>query len=351
MKKPALYSSSRRIPAEQKQAIVAPVQATAAELPASRRQQFRALLRRHNRLAVFAAGMLCAALLAFGLWSVQQQSREISQEDIDAAVLHTLETKSLQSRAAKAAESVRQSVVRVQGFSDDAVDDKALKDTKDKVGTPEKPKDNKTPKDTREAKLPDGHPKIPVDPKKDPKTGDREPRIGSGVVIVDQGLILTNLHVIAGAKRLTVTFFDGMESEAVLVGAFPENDLAVIRAKTLPDDLPAATLGAASRLKPGDEVVAVGFPFGIGPSVSAGVVSGLNREFRSADGKRVLTKLIQFDAAANPGNSGGPLVTMSGEVVGIVTAILNPTDARTFIGIGFAATMEAAGSAVGIPPF
>jgi S1-C subfamily serine protease len=71
-------------------------------------------------------------------------------------------------------------------------------------------------------------------------------------------------------------------------------------------------------------VVAVGFPFGIGPSVSAGVISGLQREFRSPEGKRVLTNLIQFDAAANPGNSGGPLVTMDGEVVGIVTAILNP---------------------------
>ena len=119
-----------------------------------------------------------------------------------------------------------------------------------------------------------------------------------------------------------------MESEAELVAAQPENDLAVIRAKKIPDDLPAATLGSSLRLQPGDEVVAVGFPFGIGPSVSAGVVSGLNRGFRSADGKRKLTRLIQFDAAVNPGNSGGPLVTMDGEVVGIVTAIFNPTEAR-----------------------
>jgi S1-C subfamily serine protease len=98
-------------------------------------------------------------------------------------------------------------------------------------------------------------------------------------------------------------------------------------------------------------VVAVGFPFGIGPSVSAGVVSGLRREFRSPEGRQMLTNLIQFDAAANPGNSGGPLVTAEGEVVGIVTAILNPTEARTFIGIGFAVPIENAASAVGLPPF
>jgi S1-C subfamily serine protease len=299
--------------------------------------------------------MLFAAALLLAVRVIPPTPREIVQEDIDAAVLHTLETKTLQSRAAKAAESVRLSVVRVQGYSDEDGDTKSAKDAKDAKDTREKSKENKTLKNSPEAKDKgaESHAGIPVNPKdpKDPQSAEREPRVGSGVVIVEQGLILTNLHVVAGAKRLVVTFYDGMESEATLVGAHPENDLAVIRAKTLPDDLPAATLGAASRLKPGDEVVAVGFPFGIGPSVSAGVVSGLNREFRSADGKRVLTKLIQFDAAANPGNSGGPLVSMSGEVVGIVTAILNPTDARTFIGIGFAATMEAAGSAVGIPPF
>jgi S1-C subfamily serine protease len=85
--------------------------------------------------------------------------------------------------------------------------------------------------------------------------------------------------------------------------------------------------------------------------VSAGVISGLNREFRSPKGDRVLTQLIQFDAAANPGSSGGPLVTMQGDVVGIVTAILNPTEAGTFIGIGFAVTIAVAGRAVGIHPF
>jgi len=95
----------------------------------------------------------------------------------------------------------------------------------------------------------------------------------------------------------------------------------------------------------------VGFPFGIGPSVSAGVVSGLKRSFRSPEGKQELGNLIQFDAAANPGNSGGPLINMDGEVLGIVTAILNPTQQRTFIGIGFAVPIENAASAAGSPPF
>jgi S1-C subfamily serine protease len=157
--------------------------------------------------------------------------------------------------------------------------------------------------------------------------------------------------VVAGAKRVKVTFFDGLESEASIVGLHPEHDLAVLQAKSIPDDLVAATMRSTGDLAPGDRVVAVGFPFGIGPSVSAGVVSGLKREFRSPEGKRVLTNLIQFDAAANPGSSGGPLVTMDGEVVGIVTAILNPSEQRVFIGIGFAVPIENAAGAVGMHPF
>ncbi|MES2561720.1 MAG: trypsin-like peptidase domain-containing protein, partial [Pseudomonadota bacterium] len=131
----------------------------------------------------------------------------------------------------------------------------------------------------------------------------------------------------------------------------PEHDLAVIRATTIPDDLIPATLRSTGDLRPGDEVVAVGFPFGIGPSVSTGVISGLRRDYRSPEGKRLLTNLIQFDAAANPGSSGGPLFTTDGEVVGIVTAILNPGKDPVFIGIGFAVPIENAASAAGVSPF
>ena len=181
--------------------------------------------------------------------------------------------------------------------------------------------------------------------------GMQERGVGTGVVIVDNGTILTNLHVVLGAERVKVTFMDGLETEAKLISVMPEHDLAVLRAKVIPDDLPSAVLRSTGDLALGDHVVAVGFPFGIGPTVTAGVISGLGREFRSPKGERVLTNLIQFDAAANPGSSGGPLVTLDGEVVGIVTAILNPTAERFFIGIGFAVPIENAATGVGIHPF
>ncbi|ARP93988.1 S1C family serine protease [Bordetella genomosp. 13] len=283
----------------------------------------------------FAAGIACT-------WLVQPDPRTLTQEDIDSAVMHTLQTKSLPSRAARAAAVVHPSVVLIQGYPDGAP--AAPDAAAPRHGSPP-PADSQPP----------GSPGQPADPgaARDPPA---EPQammrnVGTGVVVTDEGMILTNHHVVAGASRLVVTFSDGMESEAMLVSVMPEKDLAVLRAKTIPDDLPAATLGSSRGLAPGDEVVAIGFPFGIGPSVSAGVVSGLNREFASPENKQNLSGLIQFDAAANPGNSGGPLIDMNGEVVGIVTAILNPTKSSTFVGIGFATTIESAGSAVGFSPF
>jgi S1-C subfamily serine protease len=183
------------------------------------------------------------------------------------------------------------------------------------------------------------------------ETGKADVQRGTGVVIVESGIILTNLHVVAGARRIHVTFSDGTESEAQVMGQRAEHDLAVLQAKTLPDDIMPATMRSTAGLRPGDEVVAVGFPFGIGPSASAGVISGLKRDYVSPDGKQTLSNLIQFDAAVNPGNSGGPLVTLDGEVIGIVTGLLNPTEHRVFIGIGFAVPIENAASAIGLSPF
>jgi S1-C subfamily serine protease len=241
------------------------------------------------------------------------------------AVEHSLESIVIPSQAARAQAIVAPSVVLVEADSIDAA-----------AGSSGAPTPN--PKQRKDAR--------PTIPDAVPTRG-----IGSGVVIVDKGIILTNLHVVEGATGIRVTFADGTRSQARVIGTQPENDLAVLQALTVPDDLVAASLRSSADLRAGDLVVAVGFPFGIGPSTSAGVVSGLKREYAGADGQRVIGNLIQFDAAANPGNSGGPLVNAEGEVVGIVTGILSPGTQRTFIGIGFAVPIEGAASAVGVPPF
>lgn len=180
--------------------------------------------------------------------------------------------------------------------------------------------------------------------------GKTEVAFGTGVVITDTGVILTSLHIVAGAAQVQVVFADGTESDALVIVSQPENDLAVLRPLLIPDDLVPATLAGSAALQVGDEVVAVGNPFGISNSLSAGVVSGLGRNYRSPKTGETLMNLIQFDAAVNPGNSGGPLLNRDGEVVGIVTALLNPTEQEVFIGIGFAVPIETAAGAAGALP-
>jgi S1-C subfamily serine protease len=178
-----------------------------------------------------------------------------------------------------------------------------------------------------------------------------ESAIGTGVVIQENGTILTSLHIVKDAVKVLVTFADGSESEAAIIASQPEDDLAVLRAYIIPDDLLPATMTSSATLRVGDEVVAVGNPFGISNSLSSGVVSGLGRSFKSPKTGETMSNLIQFDAAVNPGNSGGPLVNRDGEVVGIVTALLNPNEQDVFIGIGFAVPIETAAGAAGAPPF
>ena len=312
MKKVTLYSSSHSSTRGRPAAADQPSQLTTADSSGVNssqtpnqqpRSRWRNFFARYERpLWVGVAGLLALLVVFTNAW-IAPSTRQITQEDIQAAVMHTLESATLPSPAAKAYEVIRPSIVRVRRMEPD----------KNGVNT--------------------------------------ENGVGTGVVIVDKGVILTNLHVVLGANRVQVVFADGLESDATIVGMRLEHDLAVLQAQTIPDDLVAATMRSTADLALGDQVVAVGFPFGIGPSATAGVVSGLRREFRSPEGKRLLTNLIQFDAAVNPGSSGGALVTTQGEVVGIVTAILNPTDQRFFVGIGFAVPIENAAAAAGLPPF
>jgi S1-C subfamily serine protease len=275
-----------------------------------RTSTWRTRYKRHEKPLLFAAGVAAAiALVATHAALTPQAHMPITQEDIDQAVARTLETKPVPSPAVKAYQAVRSSIVRVRASSGESAGEGLVANEEARRAT------------------------------------------GSGVVIIDRGVILTSLHVVAGASRVRVQFEDGMEADASVVSTQPEMDLAILQAKQVPDDLRAATLRSAKQLVEGEHVTAVGFPFGIGPSVSQGVISGLKREYRAPDGERVLSNLIQFDAAANPGSSGGPLVNAAGEVIGIVTAILATSEKAGFAGIAFAVPIEMAAGAAGLPPF
>lgn len=172
---------------------------------------------------------------------------------------------------------------------------------------------------------------------------------GAGVIVDEMGTILTSLHILSGGRTITVRFADGTESRAEIVGSLPEKDIAVLRPERLPERVVPATLGDPGRLAIGAPAFAVGHPFGLAGSLSAGVISGLDRSMSAPGLAKPLTGLIQFDAAVNPGSSGGPLVDANGEVVGIVTGLVNPAGERVFSGVGFAVTIDAAAAALGIP--
>ncbi len=276
---------------------------TAADGRASLPHRVAAFVRRHDRVALLVAGFVLAVGAAALYDALAGDTAPLSQDQVNDTVATALEEyDALPPVSTRAYGAVGASVVRVQRLSGE-----------DELVT--------------------------------------EEGVGTGVMITADGQILTNLHVVQGAERLGIVFADGFETEATVAGAQPENDLAVLQAEVIPEGVPPATMGSAANLRPGDEVIAVGNPFGIGPSVSAGVVSGLGRSYYARGRDAVIDNLIQFDAAANPGNSGGPLVNRRGEVVGIVTSILNPTDDGVFIGIGFAVPIESAAAAIGPNPF
>ena len=162
---------------------------------------------------------------------------------------------------------------------------------------------------------------------------------GSGSIIDTQGHILTNNHVIQDARKLEVTLADGSKWPAKLVGTDPDNDLAIIQIQAPKDKLKPLTMGDSKKLQVGQKVLAIGNPFGLGLTLTTGIISSLGRTIRSEVGT-MIEDLIQTDAAINPGNSGGPLLNSEGEIIGINTAIISPTGGS--VGIGFAIPVNTA---------
>jgi putative serine protease PepD len=162
--------------------------------------------------------------------------------------------------------------------------------------------------------------------------------LGTGVIVADDGTILTADHVVTGSGSITVTFADGTVANATVVSADKKTDIAELSPVRLPQVVVPATLGGGADV--GASVVAIGNPLGLTDSVSAGVVSGLDRTANTDTGKR--SGLIQFDAAVNPGSSGGPLLDSRGMVIGIVVALADPDGQDAFAGIGFAVPIGAA---------
>lgn len=166
-----------------------------------------------------------------------------------------------------------------------------------------------------------------------------ESSTGTGVIVNANGTILTALHVVDGAKQIKIGYPDGTSTTAMVAAADSKQDIAMLTPAKLPETVVPAVLGGGAAV--GDDVVAIGNPLGLTATTTSGVVSGLDRVMSRESGGD-LGGLIQFDAAVNPGSSGGPLLNDRGQVIGIVVALANPTDAGTFIGIGFAVPIGAA---------
>lgn len=287
------------------------------------RARFRVVVR---RLAPFAGGVL-AALVAVALWSVAfPPAKPLTTAQVNDAIASALASVTPPPAASETAWArIAPSVVVVQATLGAATASAAPS-----AGTPGSPA-----------------PSTATSPA--PTAGDGS-SLGSGVIVDDQGDIMTALHVVDGATSITVTFIDGTSAQAVVAQTHPELDLAILQPASVPTAAKAATMGNPGAVQVGTEVYAVGSPFGLADSMSAGIVSALSRSFTTPGGTK-LTGLFQIDAAVNPGNSGGPLINRDGQVVGIVDALVNPTTQDVFVGVGLAVPIDVAGGAAGLPQY
>jgi S1-C subfamily serine protease len=186
---------------------------------------------------------------------------------------------------------------------------------------------------------------VVIEAKQPGKSGTED--LGTGIIVNTQGEILTARHVVVGSSAIKLTFADGTVATGSIESSDASDDIAVLTASKLPSPLVPEVLGGGAQV--GDQAFVLGNPLGLDASLSAGVISGLNRTFPLAPGD-TLSGMIQFDAAVNPGNSGGPLLNAQGQVMGIVTGLANAAGNDEFAGIGFAVPIGTAGGAVGAPP-
>jgi S1-C subfamily serine protease len=279
-----------------------PVAPDAPPSPQQRRRRFRSML---GRVAPFASGVL-AVLVALALYgAITPDEAPLTTGDIDERVVAALASQVPGPPfSALAFGAIAPSLVHIQASSGDPLGG----------------------------------------------LGGATDELGSGVLVTDDGVILTALHVVDGADTIELTFANGATAEGYVVEEQREKDIAFLQTDQLPEGVAPAVLGDPG-LSVGSEAYAVGSPYGLFGSMSAGVISGRDRSFRAPDSGITITGLLQFDAAVNPGNSGGPLLDRAGRVVGIVIALLNPTDAETFTGIGLAVPIDAAGGDGSLPPY
>jgi S1-C subfamily serine protease len=261
--------------------------------------------RRRKRRVLLTVAVAVVAVLALGFWLLPKGPPPLTQADVDRAVQHGLQQAQEQQRntppdATTADHMIAPSLVTVTAQRADPA----------------------------------------------AAAGDIDTRLGSGVVINAAGAVLTALHVVDGATRIQLGFADGTSAGATLMVSKPESDIAVLAPDQLPDVVVPAVMAGPPPV--GDAVYAVGNPLGLTHSFTAGVVSATDRSIPTGSGT-TLSGLIQFDAAVNPGNSGGPLLNRAGQVVGIVTALANPAKQDFFVGIGFAVPIATAGGAAGGP--